>query len=288
GPAHRGRRGLRRCCLLTLFGAPTESVRAPAAEDPRHRQPEGRCRQDHDGSQPRCLPGHHRLPSPRVRPRPTGQRVDRARVEPAQHGDVDVRRHPERSPDRGLHRAVVGSGPLRGTRQPRPGRRRDRARACLQPRAQAEACDRRGHRRLRLRPHRLPAVARPADRQRPRCGGRGRGAGPVRVLRPGRARPAAAQRRPGAAEPEPVAGRLGHHLRDVRRPHEAVGPGRGGCACPLRRQGVPQRRPQDGAPLGGTVIRAADHRVRPDLAGCDRLPRAGQGDQWWRVAADSV
>ena len=35
----------------------------------------------------------------------------------------------------------------------------------------------------------------------------------------------------------------------------------------LRRQGVPDRRAPHGAPLRGAVVRAADHRVRPDVRG---------------------
>ena len=58
-------------------------------------------------------------------------------------------------------------------------------------------------RRLRLRPHRLPAVARPAHRQRAQRGPRGAGADPVRVLRPRGSRAAAAQRRPRAPQPQP-------------------------------------------------------------------------------------
>ena len=58
--------------------------------------------------------------------------------------------------------------------------------------------------RRRLRPRRLPAVARPADGQR--AGRRRRGADPhpVRVLRAGGPGPAAEQHRPGAAAPQPA------------------------------------------------------------------------------------
>ena len=93
----------------------------------------------------------------------------------------------------------LGPQPLRGTGQPRPRRCRDRAGPRVQSGAAAQARHRRGARRLRLRPHRLPAVARTAHRQRPRGGHRGARSDPVRVLRARRARPAAAQRRPGAA-----------------------------------------------------------------------------------------
>ena len=58
--------------------------------------------------------------------------------------------------------------------------------------------------RRRLRPHRLPAVARPADGQRARRRRRGADPDPVRVLRAGGPRPAAAQHRAGPGAPEPA------------------------------------------------------------------------------------
>ena len=150
--------------------------------------------------------------------------------------------------------ATVGPQPVRGARQPRPGRRRDRAGPGLQPGAAAAPGARRGPRRLRLRPHRLPAVARPADGERPGRGLRGAGADPVRVLRPRGPGPAAAQRRPGAEEPEPGARAVDDRPGHVRRPHQAGRPGRrrgpratsatrcaarsspGPCGCPRRRR----------------------------------------------------
>ena len=78
-----------------------------------------------------------------------------------------------------LEDCIEGSAvrePVRGPGQPRPGRRRDRAGPGLQPGAQAAQRHRRGARRLRLRPHRLPAVARAAHRQRHGRGHRGAGA----------------------------------------------------------------------------------------------------------------
>ena len=59
-----------------------------------------------------------------------------------------------------------------------------------------------GRGRLRLHPHRLPAVARPAHRQRPGRRRRGGRADPVRVLRPRRPGPAAPQCRPGPGQPQ--------------------------------------------------------------------------------------
>ena len=40
--------------------------------------------------------------------------------------------------------------------------------------------------------------------------------------------------------------------------------------------------PANGATLGGPVVRAADHRLRFDLAWGPGLPRAGQGGESWR------
>ena len=53
---------------------------ARAAPDHRHRQPEGWRGQDHDRGEPRCRPGGVGPPRPGGRPRPPGQRVDRARA----------------------------------------------------------------------------------------------------------------------------------------------------------------------------------------------------------------
>ena len=56
----------------------------------------------------------------------------------------------------------------------------------------------------------------------------------------------------------------------------------------LRAPGVPDGRAADGPPLGGAVVRAADHRVRLDLPGRHRVPGAGQGGEQWRDAAGWV
>ena len=55
---------------------------ARAAPDHRHRQPEGWRGQDHDRGEPRCRPGGVGPPGPGGRPRPPGQRVDRAGHQP--------------------------------------------------------------------------------------------------------------------------------------------------------------------------------------------------------------
>ena len=53
-------------------------------------------------------------------------------------------------------------------------------------------------------------------------------------------------------------------------------------------EGLPQRGPPHRATVGGAVVRAADHRVRSELAGRDRLPGAGQGGERWHAAAGWV
>ena len=68
------------------------------------------------------------LPGPGRRPRPAGQRDDRARDQPPQRRGLDLRRHHERRPDRGLRRADERQEPLRRPGDHRPRRRRDRAR----------------------------------------------------------------------------------------------------------------------------------------------------------------
>ena len=192
---------------------PSRSRRRPEPAGPpappRHRrgQPEGRRRQDDDDDQRRRLPRRARSADADHRPRPAGQRLDRPRHREPWPGDLDVPRADARGAAGELHRADRRQGPVRGAGEPRSGRGRDRAGAGVQPGDPAQAGDRRRHRRLRLRPHRLPAVARAADRQRPQRGAGGAGADPVRVLRPRRSRPAAAQRRPRAAQPEPASSR---------------------------------------------------------------------------------
>ena len=109
------------------------------------------------------------------RPRPAGQRLHRARRRAPRRGAVDLRR-----PDRGRARCTRWSQPVEGIDGPvvraghdRPGRRRDRAGVAGRPRVPAAEGDRRLRRwagapgqPARLRPDRLPAVARPAHRQR--------------------------------------------------------------------------------------------------------------------------
>ena len=92
--------------------------------------------------------------------------------------------------------------------------------------------------RLRLRLHRLPAVARTAHHQRARRGARGVDPHPVRVLRARGSGPVAAHHRDGQGAPQPAARCVDRHPHDVRRPHQAGGPGRRRRSHALRRQGA--------------------------------------------------
>ena len=117
-----------------------------------------------------------------------------------EHSMYHVLMHEE--PLENVRRAHRRAQPLRCPGVARSGRRRDRARAGVQPRTATQACDRSRSRRLRLRPDRLPAVTRIADGQRPGRGQRGAGPHPVRVLRARGSRPAASQRGPRQTQSE--------------------------------------------------------------------------------------
>ena len=92
----------------------------------------------------------------------------------------------------------------------------------------------------------------------------------------------------GAIQPQSDARCPGHGTDDVRRPDEAVRPGRAGSPRPLRPEGVPHRRAPHGPHLRGALLRAARDRLRCFLAGGGCLPRARQGGEPWRVPADWV
>ena len=89
---------------------------------------------------------------------------------------------------------------------------------------------------VRLHLHRLPAVARSADRQR--AGGRAGGADPdpVRVLRAGGCAGADEQHRAREGSPEPAARHLHGAADHVRPPDPPRRPGRAGRAGALRRR----------------------------------------------------
>ena len=170
----------------------------------RHRQPEGRGREDHDRRQRRRVHRGGRLRDAARRRRPAGQRHGRASAPTARtalglydvlSGEAEVRDAVRAT---GVERlSLLASTPdLAGATMelPRlPGLRDAPAR-----RARARA------RRVRVHAARLPAVARAADRQRARRGGPRhrarsdrvlRARGPRRAARHARADPARAQSR---------------------------------------------------------------------------------------------
>ena len=184
-----GRRSPRRpsarpaCC--------TRRTACPGRPPPRHdrREPEGRRRQDDQRGEPRGRARDARAQGARHRPRPAGQRQHRARRRPPVRRAVDLRGAARRGvADRRRCGQRPVAQPLLRAGDHRPGRRGDRAGLDGGPGvpAQGGAAERRaGRAEPGLRVHRLPAVARPADRQRD---GRRRGGAdpdPVRVLRAG-------------------------------------------------------------------------------------------------------
>ena len=197
------------------------------------------------------------------RPRPPGQRHHRARDRRPELRALDVRRDHARHAPRGLHRAHQRR---RTSSSPRPPSTSPGVEIELVPAFSRELKLKRavddGRRRLRLHPHRLPAVAR-ADHDQ-RLGGRRRGPGahPVRVLRPRGPEPAPAERPPGArptstsrlevshdrARPCTTPGPgcpidVANEVRDALRRHRSAGassPGRSGC--PRRRRSASRSR----------------------------------------------
>ena len=172
---------------------------------PHHRQPEGRRRQDHHRRQPRGLAGRRRAPHPARRPRPAGQR----RLARSASGGT--------SRSRRIYEVLLDGLPLRDAVRKTELKFLDLVPAsqhlvgaelelaALEGREYAPA---RGVDALaagvRVRHHRLPAVARAAHAQRPgRRQGRHHPA-PVRVLRAGGARRRAQDHRAreGHGQPE--------------------------------------------------------------------------------------
>ncbi len=196
-----------------------------ARPGPGHRdvQPEGRRRQDDDDDQPRGGPGRVRPPGPPRRLRPPGRPVrgprpahPRARRDdlqpPARAGPRRPRHHPGHQ----------GAGPGCRSRQHRPVRRRGPARRRGRPRAGARPGPASGARRLRRRPHRLPALARTAHRQRPDGGARRAHPARVRVLRDAWRRPARRDDREDHRPAQPAPAGRRHPRDDVRRPDPAL------------------------------------------------------------------
>ena len=92
----------------------------------------------------------------------------------------------------------------------------------------------------------------------------------IRVLRARGPRPTVAQRRPRTTQPESRTRGDDDRVRDVRRPHEVVRPGRSGSEGPLRRQGrtaiVPRSVRLSEAPSFGQPIITFDPRSRGAVA----------------------
>ena len=190
-----------------------------------HRQPEGRRGQDHDRRQSRRRAGRDGLPGPGDRPRPQGNATTGLGIS---HRNVEG----------SIYDVIMNDTPLDDCVEPTSvknlfvcpatidlaGAEIELVPAFSRELKLKRAAQRRG--RLRLHPHRLPALARPADGQRPGRLRRRAGPDPVRVLRARGPRPAPAQRRPGEVEPQPRARCSGNRADDVRRAHPARGAGR--------------------------------------------------------------
>ena len=193
---------------VRLLHKPRAAPAAPAASAGVHdRQPEGRRREDDHRGQRRRRARAAGAEDSRHRPRSAGQRQHRAgHRAPSGHPVVlrgaDRRDHRceaalQQSPHNERLYCVPATIDLAGAEielvsmVAREGRLRN-ALAALQ------------ESRLRLRLHRLPAVARTADDQRARRGARGADPDPVRVLRARGSGPAAAQHRDGQGAPQPA------------------------------------------------------------------------------------
>ena len=172
-------------------------------------QPEGWRRQDHDDDQPRCVAGGVRPQGAAGRLRPAGLAVGGPGPQPARDGPhhlqpADAARRRPRRRRRPLRRARAWTccRPTSTCRPPRcswstrwPASRR--CSGCWPRRIDA----------VRRHPHRLPALARPADGQRPhRLRRRHRAAG-VRVLRAARRGAAQDHHRQGPRAAQPRAWR---------------------------------------------------------------------------------
>ena len=275
--------------LLARQGAKTAA--APGAtrgdQGDRGRQPEGRGRQDHVDRERRRRAGAVRSAGAGDRSRPPGQRVHRPRGRAPPRDAVELRPAGRGTPaGRGRSRPVPDVENLFVVPgDHRPGRRRDRAGQRGGPRAAAAQGAARGqpdqHRAggdrgggpVRLRLHRLPAVAGAAHDQRP-----GRRPGdadpdPGGVLRARGARSAAVDGGHGPRPPQPGAGDLGHPRHDVRRPDPAGGRRRGRGARPLRRPGHQDLHPALGPRVRGAVVQPDRDDLRSRLARRDELSR---------------
>ena len=138
--------------------------------------------------------------------------------------------------------------------------------ACFEPRAG----------RLRRHPHRLPALARPAHRQRARLRARRDRPAGVRVLRDARRGAADGDDREGLSAAEPRSSRSTAARHHVRLAHAAHPRGPGQRRRGVRRQGLPHRDQPHGPVPGRHRGRRADHDAstrRPGPAAYRELAR---------------
>ena len=227
----------------------------PAPAGDRDREPEGRRGQDHHRGEPGRRARRSRVPGARRRPRPPGQRLDRARDQPPRRRVLDLRRDHDRRARPRLRRAHQPEEPLRAAGDHRPRRGRDRAGLGIQPRAEAAAGARRGAAGVRHHPHRLPALARAPHRQRAGRRRRRDRPGAERVLRARGAGPAPEERRHGAI-PQP----------DPRRPRASCSP----CTTP-----APSWPSRSRARSGSTSGRGSTRRLSRGRCDSRRRRRSG-------------
>ena len=240
-------------------------------------QPEGRRRQDDDRSQSRDLlwpspasGSSSSISTPRAMPRAASESIEPASTAPCTTCS---------SSDRDLDSVDPHDGRRRVRRSPRPRWPSPVPRSSWPRPLSANGASRARSRgvadRVRLRPHRLSAVARPADRQRAHGGRLRPHPDAMRVLRPGRPLPADRDAEPRPRQPEPDARDQGRRAHDVRRADEPVVRRRRGGPRPPRRRRLRHGDPAQRPPVGGAELRPADRAVPRRLARRRGLRRVG-------------
>ena len=155
----------------------------------------------------------------------------------------------------------------------------DRRRAVHRPRPRADPARsiRRSDRRLRLRPDRLPAEPRTADRQRPRRVDRRHHPGPDAVLRDEGPQQSGQghQRDPAQVEPRPADPRPAADV--LRRPDESGARHARRAACRRRPPRLHQHRPHHGEARRGAARRTSDHDLRRPQRRSSGLSRISPG-----------